>query len=64
MIDELAALPIVFVFGIVTFLIVRSREVNWWIALPIFLFGFYVAQTPAVFMIGEFMNWVLALFVS
>ncbi len=64
MIDELAALPIVFVFGIVTFLIVRSREVNWWIALPIFLFGFYVAQTPAVFMIGEFMNWALARFVS
>ncbi|MFJ4964413.1 hypothetical protein ACIP6P_18520 [Streptomyces sp. NPDC088729] len=56
---EAAALPLVIVFGIVTVLLVRSREVKWGIATLIFLFGFYVGQTPAVFMISEFVNWIL-----
>ncbi|MEU3880090.1 hypothetical protein ACFV6M_23935 [Streptomyces californicus] len=61
--SEMAALPFVIVLGIITFMLVRSREVRWWIAAAPFLFGFYIAQTPAVFMIGEFMNWILARFI-
>ncbi|MFJ6012327.1 hypothetical protein [Streptomyces sp. NPDC092952] len=57
--SEVAALPLVIVFGIVTVLLVRSREVNWWVASLIFLFGLYVGQTPAVFMISGFVNWIL-----
>lgn len=55
---EAAALPLVVFFGVVTVLLVRSREVNWWVAVLIFLFGLYVGQTPAVFMISEFVNWI------
>ncbi|TFI25537.1 hypothetical protein [Streptomyces sp. 4R-3d] len=57
--SEAAALPLVAVFGIITVLLVRSREVNWWIAALIFLFGFYTSQTPAVFMVGELVNWTI-----
>ncbi|WP_420543081.1 hypothetical protein [Streptomyces niveus] len=49
-------------FGAITVLLVRSREVSWWIAGLIFLFGFYVGQTPAFFMISEFVNWVFTRF--
>jgi len=55
---EAAALPLVVFFGVVTVLLVRSREVNWWVAVLIFLFGLYVGQTPALFMISEFVNWI------
>ncbi|MFG2171277.1 hypothetical protein [Streptomyces sp. IB2014 016-6] len=60
--SEAAALPLVIVFGIITVLFVRSREVPSWIAVLIFLFGFYVSQTPAVFMISETVNWVISRF--
>jgi len=56
---EASALPLVVFFGVVTVLLVRSREVNWWVASLIFLFGLYVGQTPALFMISGFVDWVL-----
>lgn len=62
--SEAVALPLVVLFGAVTVLLVRSREVRWWIAGLIFLFGFYVGQTPAFFMISEFVNWVFTRFTS
>ncbi|WP_328463998.1 hypothetical protein [Streptomyces sp. NBC_00448] len=43
------SLSVVLVLGIVTVLIVRSREVPWWQAALVFLFGFYVALSPAVY---------------
>ncbi|MGW3663960.1 hypothetical protein [Streptomyces sp. NPDC005141] len=49
-------------FGVITVLLVRSREVPWWVAVLIGLFGFYLAQTPAYFMISEFVAWVFARF--
>ncbi|MGW1494704.1 hypothetical protein [Streptomyces sp. NPDC002402] len=57
---EQAALPLAFVFGLATVLLVRSREVVWWMATLIFLFGFYVSQTAAFFMIYGFVNWLLS----
>lgn len=57
---EAAALPLVFVFGLVTVLIVRSGEVPWWMAVLIGLFGFYLGQTAANFMISDLVSWVLS----
>jgi hypothetical protein len=45
------SLSLVVVLAIVTVLIVRSREVPWWQAALVFLFGFYVALTPAVYIV-------------
>ncbi len=56
---EEAALPLAFLFGLATVLLVRARDVVWWMAALIFLFGFYVSQTAAFFMISEFVNWLL-----
>lgn len=42
---------VVFVLGVVTVLIVRSREVPWWQAALIFLFGYYTALTPASYFV-------------
>ncbi|MFD3931486.1 hypothetical protein [Streptomyces sp. NPDC058614] len=56
---EEAALPLAFVFGLATVLLVKSRDVVWWMAVLIFLFGFYVSQTAAFFTVAEFVNWVL-----
>lgn len=42
---------VVFVLGVVTVLIVRSREVPWWQAALIFLFGYYTALTPASYLV-------------
>ncbi|WP_327325615.1 hypothetical protein OG735_26410 [Streptomyces sp. NBC_01210] len=56
---EEAALPLALVFGLATVLLIRSREVVWWMAALVFLFGFYVSQTAAFFMIYQFVNWLL-----
>ncbi|WP_405948334.1 hypothetical protein OG588_18965 [Streptomyces prunicolor] len=53
-----AALSYVLFFGVITVLLVRSREVPWWVAVLIGLFGFYLGQTPAFFMISELVSWV------
>ncbi|MEC3996770.1 hypothetical protein VSR01_25980 [Actinacidiphila sp. DG2A-62] len=45
------SLSLVVVLAIVTIMIVRSREVPWWQAALIFLFGFYVALTPAMYLV-------------
>ncbi|MEU6850621.1 hypothetical protein ABZ901_11925 [Actinacidiphila alni] len=60
--SEPASLSLVVVLGIITVLFVRSREVPWWQATLIALFGFYVALTPAVYMVSELVQWVLARF--
>lgn len=45
------SVSVVLLLGIVTVLVVRSREVPWWQATIIFLFGFYTALSPAVYLV-------------
>ncbi|MBT2387466.1 hypothetical protein [Streptomyces sp. ISL-11] len=58
--SEDAALPLVVVFGIITVLLVRSRDVRWWEALLIGLFGVYLGQTPVIFTVNGLMTWFLS----
>jgi hypothetical protein len=39
---------------VITVLIVRSREVPWWQAALIYLFGYYTAFTPASYFVLTF----------
>ncbi|RKN12790.1 hypothetical protein [Streptomyces radicis] len=52
-------LPLVAVFGLATFLIVRSAEVHWWVAALCFLFGFYFATTPYAEVVSGFVDWLI-----
>ncbi|MFD3836582.1 hypothetical protein ACFWWC_10025 [Streptomyces sp. NPDC058642] len=56
--NEGEAFAYVVFFGVITVLLVRSREVPWWVAVLIGLFGFYLGQTPAFFMISELVVWI------
>lgn len=42
---------VVFVLGVITVLVVRSREVPWWQAAIIYLFGYYTALSPASYLV-------------
>ncbi|MBP2404009.1 hypothetical protein [Streptomyces syringium] len=59
---ENAAFPLVLVFGIITVLLVRSRDVRWWQAVLVALFGVYIGQTPVLFTIHGLVAWFLSLF--
>ncbi|MEU6573994.1 hypothetical protein [Streptomyces sp. NPDC046805] len=54
-----AAVSLVVVFGIITFLLVRSRDVRAWEAACIAVFGMYLGQTPVSLTINGFVTWVL-----
>ncbi|EME98780.1 hypothetical protein J7W19_16490 [Streptomyces mobaraensis NBRC 13819 = DSM 40847] len=58
--SENTAIPLVVVFGLITVLLIRSRDVRWWQALVIALFGVYVGQTPFLFTINSFVTWFLS----
>ncbi|QSY48119.1 MULTISPECIES: hypothetical protein [Streptomyces] len=58
--SEGAVIPVVVLLGVITVLLVRSRDVSWWEAVIIGLFGVYVAQTPAVFTINGLVTWFLS----
>lgn len=45
------SVSLVVMLGIVTVLVVRAREVPWWQAALIFLFGFYMALTPGMYLV-------------
>ncbi len=60
--SEAAALPLVVVFGIITVLLVRSRDVKAWEAILIALFGVYLGQTPAIFTINGLLTWLISAF--
>jgi len=60
--SDSSVLPLVFVFGIISFMLVRGREVNPWAALFLYLFGVYSAMTPAIFIIVGLVQWFLGLF--
>lgn len=52
------ALPLVVVFGIITVLLVRARDVRVWEAVCIGLFGVYLGQTPVIFTINGLVTWL------
>ncbi|MFI1966935.1 hypothetical protein ACH429_22955 [Streptomyces pathocidini] len=54
------AMPLVVVFGIITVLLVRSRDVKAWEAVLIGLFGFYTALTPIGWAVIGIVNWFLS----
>ena len=60
MISTGAAVSLVVVFGIITFLLIRSRDVRTWEAISIALFGMYLGQTPVSLTINGFVTWVLS----
>ncbi|MFJ8723593.1 hypothetical protein [Streptomyces sp. NPDC093269] len=60
MISTGTAVSLVVVFGIITLLLVRSRNVRIWEAVCIALFGMYVDQTPVSLTINGFITWFLS----
>lgn len=59
-----AAMPLVAVLGIVTLLLIRSRDVRIWEATVIGLFGFYLAMTPIGWTITGVTEWLLGSFLG
>lgn len=57
---EQQALPLLLVFGLATVLLIRSREVRWWQAMLIALFGVYLGQTPVIFTVNSLLGWLLS----
>ncbi|WP_432141332.1 hypothetical protein [Streptomyces sp. bgisy084] len=57
---EQSAVLLALVFGIITVLLVRSRDVKWWEAALIALFGMYVGQTPLVFAADGLVHWFIS----
>jgi hypothetical protein len=53
-----AAVSLGVLFGIITVLLVRARDVRAWEATCITLFGLYLGQTPVSATIDGFMTWL------
>ncbi|GHH77550.1 MULTISPECIES: hypothetical protein [Streptomyces] len=60
MISTGVAVSLVVLFGIITVLLVRSRDVRVWEAVCIALFGVYLGHTPAVATIDGFVTWIFS----
>ncbi|GAA1357323.1 hypothetical protein [Streptomyces beijiangensis] len=60
MINEGTASGLAVIFGIITVLLVRSREVRPWEAVCVGLFGVYLGQTPVIFTIHGLVTWVIS----
>ncbi|AOP46087.1 hypothetical protein ACH4Q6_14085 [Streptomyces lydicus] len=58
--SDVAAIPFAVAFGIITVLLVRSRDVRAWEAVLIALFGVYIGQTPVIFTINGLVTWVFS----
>ncbi|MDJ0341389.1 hypothetical protein QMK19_15140 [Streptomyces sp. H10-C2] len=52
-------MPLVLIFGIITVLLVRSRDMRPWEASMAALFGFYLALTPMGWAVIATVNWLL-----
>ncbi|MBF6049976.1 hypothetical protein GO001_33150 [Streptomyces sp. NRRL B-1677] len=59
-VSEGSALFLALVFGGITVLLVRSRDVRWWQALLIAIFGIYIGQTPVIFTVNSLLTWFLS----
>ncbi|WP_431776530.1 hypothetical protein [Streptomyces cucumeris] len=55
---ETQALPLAIIFGSFCVLIVRSREVVWWVGSLFFCFGFVMASTTPGLTINDFLQWL------
>lgn len=51
-------MPLVVVFGLVTVLLVRSRDIRAWEATVVALFGFYLALTPVRWTVQAVVDWL------
>ncbi|MFE7929982.1 hypothetical protein ACFU6S_14830 [Streptomyces sp. NPDC057456] len=60
MISEGTAFTVAVIFGIITVLLVRSRDVRTWEAVCVGLFGVYLGQTPVVFTIHGLVTWFIS----
>ncbi|MFK4224169.1 hypothetical protein [Streptomyces sp. NPDC019890] len=58
--SEEAAIPFALVFGIISVLLVRSRDVKTWEAVMIGLFGLYLGQTPVIFTVDGLVTWIFS----
>ncbi|MFI6286463.1 hypothetical protein ACIBCM_17175 [Streptomyces sp. NPDC051018] len=58
--SEQAAIPFALIFGIITVLLVRSRDVRAWEAVAIALFGIYLGQTPVIFTVDSIVTWAFS----
>ncbi|MFJ8346014.1 hypothetical protein ACIQ9J_06510 [Streptomyces sp. NPDC094153] len=59
MIGEGTAFTFTVIFGIITVLLVRSRDVRAWEAACVGLFGLYLGQTPVFFIIHGLVTWLI-----
>ncbi|MER7050337.1 hypothetical protein [Streptomyces jumonjinensis] len=62
--SEYASIPFALLFGIVSVLLVRSRDVRAWQAVVITLFGIYLGQTPVVLTVDSVVNWAVSGFIT
>ncbi|MBM9436058.1 hypothetical protein [Actinacidiphila bryophytorum] len=53
------SIPLVAVFGLVSFLLVRGRDVRAWEAVVLALFGYYLAASPVSGDISASVDWLL-----
>ncbi|MFJ3758587.1 hypothetical protein [Streptomyces sp. NPDC090080] len=60
MISEGTAYGFAVIFGIITVLLVRSRDVRPWEAVCVGLFGLYLGQTPAGLTVHELVTWFVS----
>ena len=60
MISEGTAYGFAVIFGIITVLLVRSRDVRPWEAVCVGLFGLYLGQTPVGLTVHELVTWVIS----
>ncbi|MFE7661197.1 hypothetical protein [Streptomyces celluloflavus] len=57
---EQSAVLLAVVFGFITVLLVRSREMKWWEAVLVGLFGMYLGQTPLLFAVDGLVHWFIS----
>jgi hypothetical protein len=59
-ISEGTAYGFAVIFGIITVLLVRSRDVRPWEAVCVGLFGLYLGQTPVGLTVHELVTWFIS----
>ncbi|MER5528725.1 hypothetical protein ABT075_29805 [Streptomyces sp. NPDC002677] len=60
MISEGTAYGFAVIFGIITVLLVRSRDIRPWEAVCVGLFGLYLGQTPIGLTVHELVTWFIS----
>ncbi|MEU3170916.1 MULTISPECIES: hypothetical protein [unclassified Streptomyces] len=60
MISTGTAFTFAVIFGFITVLLVRSRDVRAWEAVCVGLFGLYLGQTPVIHTVHGLVTWVIS----